>query len=67
MTAGSGLYVPTLFDRYRAFRPHPALYFALSAVRQADPRIATLFGGGYIASGPAGASRVPTADVARSV
>lgn len=60
VTAGSGLYVPTLFDKYRAFRPHPSLYFALSAVRRPAPGIATLFGGGYIASGPAGADRLPT-------
>lgn len=60
VTAGSGLYVPTLFDRYRAFTPRPALFFALSAVRRPTPKIATLFAGGYVASGPAGASRVPT-------
>lgn len=59
VTAGSGLYVPTLFDRYRAFRPDPALFFALSAVRKPTPKVTTLFGGGYIASGPAGAARVP--------
>lgn len=60
VTAGSGLYVPTLFDRYRAFRPDPALFFALSAVRKPTPKVTTLFGGGYIASGPAGPARVPT-------
>lgn len=60
VTAGSGLYVPTLFDHYRAFAPRPALYFALPVVRRPAPRIATLFGGGYIASGPAGATRVPS-------
>lgn len=59
VTAGSGLYVPTLFDRYRAFTPRPALYFALPTVRRPGPTVATLFGGGYIASGPAGPSRVP--------
>lgn len=59
VTAGSGLYVPTLFDSYRAFTPHPALFFALPAVRKPAPSITTLFGGGYIASGPAGAARVP--------
>lgn len=58
-TAGSGLYVPTLFDGYRAFTPHPAMFFALPAVRRPSPSITTLFGGGYIASGPAGPSRVP--------
>ncbi|MDI9915739.1 alanine racemase [Rhodococcus sp. IEGM 1379] len=60
VTAGSGLYVPTLFDKYRAFRPDPALFFALSAVRKPTPKVTTLFGGGYIASGPAGPARVPT-------
>lgn len=60
VTAGSGLYTPTLFDRYRAFTPRPALFFALSAVRKPTPKIATLFGGGYIASGPAGKTRVPS-------
>ncbi|QCQ90362.1 alanine racemase [Rhodococcus sp. SGAir0479] len=59
VTAGSGLYVPTLFDRYRAFTPRPAMFFALPAVRKPTPRITTLFGGGYIASGPAGKTRVP--------
>ncbi|NLE82234.1 MAG: amino acid deaminase/aldolase [Rhodococcus sp.] len=60
VTAGSGLYTPTLFDRYRAFRPRPSLYFALSAVRKPTSKITTLFGGGYIASGPAGKTRVPS-------
>ncbi|MFD4291991.1 amino acid deaminase/aldolase [Rhodococcus sp. NPDC058532] len=60
VTAGSGLFVPTLFDRYRSFTPRPAMFFALSTVRRPSPKIATLFSGGYIASGPAGASRVPT-------
>lgn len=59
VTAGSGLYVPTLFDGYRAFEPRPALYFALSVTRRPARRIATLSGGGYIASGPAGPSRLP--------
>jgi D-serine deaminase-like pyridoxal phosphate-dependent protein len=60
VTAGSGLFVPTLFDNYRAFRARPALYFALPVVRRPTPGIATLFGGGYIASGPAGKTRLPT-------
>jgi D-serine deaminase-like pyridoxal phosphate-dependent protein len=59
VTAGSGLFVPTLFDNYRAFEPRPALYFALPVVRRPAPGIATLFGGGYIASGQAGKSRLP--------
>ncbi|GAY08141.1 alanine racemase [Pseudonocardia sp. N23] len=60
VTAGSGLYGPTLFDGYRAFTPRPALMFALPVVRRPAAAVATTFGGGYIASGPAGASRVPT-------
>lgn len=59
ITAGSGLYVPTLFDGYRSFRATPALYFALPVLRRPAADIATVFAGGYIASGPAGASRVP--------
>ncbi|EOM77353.1 amino acid deaminase/aldolase [Rhodococcus rhodnii] len=59
VTAGSGLYTPTLFDDYRAFEPKPSLYFALPVVRRPARRIVTAFGGGYIASGPPGTSRVP--------
>jgi D-serine deaminase-like pyridoxal phosphate-dependent protein len=57
--AGSGLYGPTLFDGYTAFRPRPAARFALPVVRRPGPGIATVLGGGYIASGPAGPERVP--------
>lgn len=59
VTAGSGLYVPTLFDHYRSFTPRPALYFATSVLRRPTPTIATVFAGGYTASGPAGPSRMP--------
>ncbi|MFE9578217.1 amino acid deaminase/aldolase [Nocardia sp. NPDC006044] len=59
VTAGSGLYVPTLFDHYRSFTPRPALFFATPVLRRPAPSIATVFAGGYIASGPTGASRVP--------
>ncbi|GGQ70369.1 amino acid deaminase/aldolase [Couchioplanes azureus] len=60
IAAGSGLFGPTLFDGYRAWRPAPAAFFALSVVRRPAPRIATVLGGGWIASGPAGPSRQPT-------
>jgi D-serine deaminase-like pyridoxal phosphate-dependent protein len=60
VTSGSGIYVPGLFDRYRSFTPRPALYFALPVVRRPAPGIATLFGGGYTASGQAGPSRLPS-------
>jgi D-serine deaminase-like pyridoxal phosphate-dependent protein len=60
VTAGSGLYGPTLFDTYRSWRPTPAAFFALSVVRRPAPRIATVLGGGWIASGPPEKSRMPT-------
>jgi len=59
VTAGSGLFVPTLFDGYRAFEPRPAAYFGLDVVRVPAPGYATTSGGGYIASGPPTASRQP--------
>lgn len=59
VTAGSGLYGPTLFDRYDVFRAEPAVVFALGVVRRPAPHIATLFSGGYAASGQAGKSRLP--------
>ncbi len=60
VTAGSGLFGPTLFDRYDQFRPEPAVVYAVSVVRRPAPRIATLFGGGFVASGPAKKSRLPS-------
>jgi D-serine deaminase-like pyridoxal phosphate-dependent protein len=59
VAAGSGLIGPTLFDNYRRFTPEPAVLFALPVVRRPARRIATLFGGGYVASGPAGWDRLP--------
>jgi D-serine deaminase-like pyridoxal phosphate-dependent protein len=60
VTAGSGLYGPTLFDAYRSWQPTPAAFFALSVVRVPAPGMATVLGGGWIASGPAGQSRLPS-------
>jgi D-serine deaminase-like pyridoxal phosphate-dependent protein len=59
LTAGSGLFCPTLFDGYRAFTPRPSAWFALPVVRRPAPDVATCFGGGYIASGPTGKNRQP--------
>jgi D-serine deaminase-like pyridoxal phosphate-dependent protein len=59
LTAGSGLYAPTLFDSYSAFELRPAAMFALPVVRRPGPRTVTLLGGGYHASGAAGADRLP--------
>jgi D-serine deaminase-like pyridoxal phosphate-dependent protein len=60
IAAGSGLYGPTLFDAYRAFQPEPAVLFALPVVRKPSAATATVLGGGYLASGPADAARLPT-------
>ena len=59
VTAGSGLLVPGLFDHYRSFRPLPAAFFGVPVVRRPSPTIATVAGGGLIASGPSGADRAP--------
>ncbi len=59
VTAGSGFFAPTLFDRYNDFSPLPAAMFALPVVRKPAPGVATLLGGGYHASGPAGRDRLP--------
>jgi D-serine deaminase-like pyridoxal phosphate-dependent protein len=59
VAAGSGLYGPTLFDGYTAWQPTPSAFFALSVVRRPAPQIATVLGGGWIASGPAEQSRQP--------
>jgi D-serine deaminase-like pyridoxal phosphate-dependent protein len=60
IAAGSGLYAPALFDAYRAFTPVPAAMFALPVVRKPSRGVATVLGGGYLASGPADTARLPT-------
>lgn len=60
IAAGSGLLVPTLFDHYRSFAPRPAAFYGLPVVRRPSDRVATVHGGGLIASGPAGPDRLPT-------
>jgi D-serine deaminase-like pyridoxal phosphate-dependent protein len=60
LAAGSGFFAPTLFDAYSAFRLRPAAMFALPVVRKPGPSIATALGGGYLASGTADASRLPS-------
>lgn len=58
-SAGSGLLGGHLFDGYRSFQPAPASAFAFDVVRRPAADIATVLGGGWIASGPAVASRQP--------
>ena len=59
VAAGSGLFGPHLFDHYTHFHPAPAASFTLAVVRKPLPELATLLGGGWIASGPAGNDRLP--------
>jgi D-serine deaminase-like pyridoxal phosphate-dependent protein len=60
VTVGSGFYAPTLFDTYSAFTFAPAAMFAAPVVRRPSPRVATLLGAGYPASGAAGRDRLPS-------
>jgi D-serine deaminase-like pyridoxal phosphate-dependent protein len=60
VAAGSGLYGPMLFDGYRRFQPAPAAFFVTSVVRRPGPGIATVLGGGWVASGAPGPDRLPT-------
>lgn len=60
VTAGSGLLGPTLFDHYQSFKPLPAAFFGLPVTRKPAADVATVHGGGLIASGPTGADRAPT-------
>lgn len=59
VTVGSGIFAPTLFDAYAAFRYQPAAGFAIPIVRQPRPDIYTCLGGGYVASGSAGPEKLP--------
>jgi D-serine deaminase-like pyridoxal phosphate-dependent protein len=60
VAAGSGLLVPTLFDHYQSFRPRPASFFGVPVVRRPSAGLATVAGGGFVASGPSGKDRAPT-------
>ncbi|MGW2570115.1 amino acid deaminase/aldolase [Streptomyces sp. NPDC001537] len=57
--AGSGLYVPRLFDNYTSFSGRPAALFAQPVVRRPGVGVVTVLGGGYPASGAPGSDRLP--------
>ncbi|MFE9385413.1 amino acid deaminase/aldolase [Streptomyces sp. NPDC007025] len=59
IAAGSGLYVPRLFDNFTSFTAHPAALFAMPVVRRPGVGVVTVLGGGYPASGVAGRDRLP--------
>lgn len=57
--AGSGLFLPRLFDGHRKVTGRPAALFALPVVRRPGPGVVTVLGGGYVASGVPGNDRLP--------
>lgn len=59
IAAGSGLLVPGIFDHYASFEPRPAAFFGLRVTRRPTPEVATVHGGGLVASGATGADRSP--------
>ncbi len=59
LTAGSGFYAPVLFDNYRSLELEPAAFFCLPVVRRPVGGVATLLGGGYVASGVPTPDRLP--------
>jgi D-serine deaminase-like pyridoxal phosphate-dependent protein len=67
VTAGSGFFAPTLFDRYADFTLTPAAMFAMPVVRRPSGGVATLLGGGYLASGGAGRDRLPLPHLPRGL
>ncbi len=62
IAAGSGLYVPRLFDNYTSFTGRPAALFAMPVVRRPGVGVVTVLGGGYPASG----APAPTASRCRT-
>ncbi|MFF8386691.1 alanine racemase [Streptomyces kanasensis] len=59
VAAGSGLYVPRLFDDFSSFAGRPAALFAQPVVRRPGVGVVTVLGGGYPASGAPGRDRLP--------
>lgn len=59
LAAGSGFFAPGLFDGYDDVPLVPAAFFALSVSRVHDSRTVVCSGGGYVASGPPAADRLP--------
>ncbi|MGP3684918.1 amino acid deaminase/aldolase [Streptomyces sp. IBSNAI002] len=59
IAAGSGLFLPRLFDNYTSFSGRPAALFAQPVVRRPGVGVVTVLGGGYPASGAPGADRLP--------
>jgi D-serine deaminase-like pyridoxal phosphate-dependent protein len=60
VAAGSGVFAGHLFDGYGHFAPAPAAAFGLTVVRRPEADVATVLGGGFVASGPPGLDRLPS-------
>jgi D-serine deaminase-like pyridoxal phosphate-dependent protein len=59
VTVGSGFYASGLFHHFKEVKYQPSAFFALQVVRVPNQGMITCQGGGYIASGPTEASKVP--------
>lgn len=60
IAVGSGLFTSTAFDTYRDLSTQPAAYFVSPVVRRPSDSVVVTYSGGYLASGNAAASRMPT-------
>lgn len=60
VAAGSGIYAPGLFSRYRGLALRPAAFYACPVVRRPREDIVTVAGAGWVASGVPGRDRLPT-------
>ncbi|WP_343074446.1 alanine racemase [Phytoactinopolyspora limicola] len=59
VSAGSALLGPASTDDLTDVQPRPAAFFAAPVVRRPGPGVVTVAGGGYVASGTAGAHQLP--------
>ena len=66
-TAGSGFLASHLFDYYSGLELVPAAMFALQVARTPGRGVVTCHGGGYVASGAAGADRLPRPHLPRGL
>lgn len=60
VSAGSGLFSPSLFDYYKDFRHLPAAGYAVEVVRKPKSGVVTCAGGGYNSSGKVGIDKQAT-------
>lgn len=60
LAAGSGLFSPASFDGFDDLRVEPAAWFVSPVTRKPRADVVVTFSGGYLASGAADRSRLPT-------